>query len=159
MDIYFLDTSALVKRYVEEIGSDWVLRCCQPKQDNALIISQATTVEVVATLCRKAREQNLKQRISEAERDRLIALFRKDTQSQYIVIPVTSFIYTEAGSLCRLHRLRAYDAIQLACALLVRQKLATLDIQAPVFVSADTELLSIAHDAGLSTADPTETAT
>ena len=67
MNIYFLDTSALVKRYVTEIGSDWIMEHCQSEQDNVLIISQATSVEIIATFCRKAREQNLKQRISEAD--------------------------------------------------------------------------------------------
>jgi len=154
MDIYFFDTSALVKRYVTEAGSDWVMTRCQPKQDTMLIISQATLVEVVATFCRKAREQNIKQSISETERDRIISLFREDTQRQYIVIPVTPFIYTQAGDLCRFHKLRAYDAIQLTCALLVHKKLATLAIQAPIFVSSDIELLTIAHEAGLNIENP-----
>jgi len=154
MDIYFLDTSALVKRYITEIGSDWIMEHCQSEQDNVLIISQATLVEVIATFCRKAREQNLKQRISETERDRIISLFRKDAQHQYIVIPVTSLIYTQAGDLCRFHRLRAYDAIQLACALLVREKLTGLGTYVPIFVSADIELLHIAQETGLSVKNP-----
>jgi predicted nucleic acid-binding protein len=154
MKIFFLDTSVLVKRYVVEPGSSWVIEQCQPALDNLLIISQATLVEAVATFCRKAREQNLQQRIHETERDQNITLFRKDTQRQYVVVPVTSSIYTQAGDLCRTHRLRAYDAVQLACALLIRNKLSELEIQAPVFVSADTELLAIADSVGLSVENP-----
>ena len=67
---------------------------------------------------------------------------------------VTSTIYTYAGDLCRLHRLRAYDAVQLACALVIRNKLAVLGIQAPTFVSADAELLNIANIEGLSIENP-----
>lgn len=154
MKIFFLDTSVLVKRYVVESGSDWVVEQCQPALDNLLIISQAALVETVATFCRKAREQNLQQRIDKAERDQNIALFRRDTQRQYVVVPVTSSIYTRAGDLCRTHRLRAYDAVQLACALLVRDKLAPLGIQAPIVVSADTELLTIASTEELSIENP-----
>lgn len=108
----------------------------------------------MAAFCRKASEQNLQQRIDKAERDQNIALFRRDTQRQYVVVPVTSSIYTRAGDLCRTHRLRAYDAVQLACALLVRDKLAVLGIQAPIFVSADTELLTIASTEELSIENP-----
>jgi uncharacterized protein len=151
---YFLDTSALVKRYVSEPGSEWVIAQCQQEADNTIIISQATLVEAVATFCRKAREQDLNQRITEVDRDRNIMLFRQDTQRQYNLVRVTDTIYTHAGDLCRFHRLRAYDAVQLICALEVRNKLAALGILAPTFVSADTELLNMAKAEGLSIENP-----
>ena len=156
MGIYFLDTSALVKNYVSESGSDWVIAQYHLKRDHTLIISQATLVEAIASFCRKARDQNINQRISEAERDRIIALFRQDTQRRYCVARVTSAIYIFAGDLCRVHKLRAYDAIQLACALVVRKKLADIDVEAPTFVSADIELLNIAHEEGLSIINPVQ---
>ena len=156
MGSYFLDTSALVKRYVTEPGSEWVEMRCRPAAENTIIISQATLVEAVATFCRKAREQNISQRISEADRDWNITLFRQDVRQQYNVVRVTSTIYSRAGDLCRLHRLRAYDAVQLACTLAVRSKLAALGIQAPTFVSADTDLLDIASAEGLSIENPND---
>lgn len=63
-------------------------------------------------------------------------------------------MYTRAGDLCRVHRLRTYDAVQLACALAVRDKLAAIGAQAPVFVSADNDLLDIAQNEGLSIKNP-----
>ena len=154
MGTYFLDTSAVVKRYVTELGSGWMIAQCQQGADNTIIISQATLVEAIATFCRKAREQNLSQRISETDRDRNIMLFRQDAQRQYSLVQVTDSIYTSAGDLCRYHRLRAYDAVQLACALQVRNKLAALGIVAPTFVSADVELLNIAKAEGLIVENP-----
>ena len=154
MAIYFFDTSALVKRYVTEPGSAWMIAQCQTEADHIITISQATLVEAVATFCRKAREQNLDQRIDEADRDRCIRLFRQDAQRQFTVVRVTATVYTRAGDLCRFHRLRAYDAVQLACALEVRDILAALEIQAPTFVSADAELLNIADAEGLSIENP-----
>lgn len=154
MGIYFFDTSALVKRYVAELGSDWVIAQCQSEADHTIIISQATLVEVVATFCRKERELNANQRISETDRDWNITLFRQDVRHQYSVVRVTNAIYTRAGDLCRLHRLRAYDAVQLACALVVRNKLAALGTPIPTFVSADAELLNIASTEGLSIENP-----
>jgi predicted nucleic acid-binding protein len=65
-----------------------------------------------------------------------------------------SYLRDDTGDLCRFHRLRAYDAVQLACALEVRNKLAALGILAPTFVSADTELLNIAKAEGLIIENP-----
>jgi predicted nucleic acid-binding protein len=46
------------------------------------------------------------------------------------------------------------DAVQLACALETRNKLAALEIPTLTFVSADTELLSMANAEGLSIENP-----
>ncbi len=35
MAIYFLDTSAIVKRYIAERGQGWVLSLCDPAQLSA----------------------------------------------------------------------------------------------------------------------------
>ncbi len=154
MGALFFDTSALVKRYVTESGSGWVRTQCRSEAGHTIIISQATLVEVVATFCRKARELNANQLINIDDRDTYIALFRQDVRKQYNVARVTTSIYTLAGDLCRLHRLRAYDAVQLACALETRNKLAALEISALTFVSADTELLNMAFAEGLSVENP-----
>ena len=72
---------------------------------------------------------------------------------------VDNALYTVVGDLCRSHRLRAYDAIQLACAVAVRKD--ALVAQPPeaelpdfIFVSADRGLLSIAHTEGLIIENP-----
>ena len=154
MGIYFLDTSALVKRYVTEPGSNWVILHCKPDAGHTIIISQATLVEAVAALCSKVRTTDVRQRISEADRDYNISLFRQDVQRQYNIVQVNSATYTSAGDLCRVHKLRAYDAIQLACVLYVRTTLAPLGI-APTFISSDSELLKIAQVEGLGIGNPT----
>ena len=105
MGSYYLDTSAVIKRYVDEIGSGWLTALCQPSAEHTIVISQVTLVEAVAAFCRKAREQQLNQRVSEAERDRIIRSFRRDTQKQYNMVRVASTIYTQAGELCRIHKL------------------------------------------------------
>lgn len=153
MGAYFLDTSALIKRYVTEIGSEWTTSLCEPLTGNTIIISQTTLTEAVASFCRKAREQNLHHRISETERDQIITRFRGDARRQYNVVRVTSAVYTQAGDLCRTHKLRAYDAIQFACVLKIRATLAPLNI-APIFVSADIDLLNVAQTVGLDIANP-----
>jgi predicted nucleic acid-binding protein len=96
MAIYFLDTSAIVKRYITEPGQSRVLSLCDAVQQHELYISQAELVEVVATICRRAREQS----ISLSERDRLISVFRQDCKTSYNMWPVTTEVYEAAGNLC-----------------------------------------------------------
>ena len=64
---------------------------CHREQANIIYISQAALVEVVAAICRKAREQN----ITDSERDELINTFaRQDSQHAYIIFwPVTTPLY------------------------------------------------------------------
>jgi predicted nucleic acid-binding protein len=149
MAVYFLDTSALVKRYVAETGSAWVTALCDPAAGHIIVISQAALVEAVATLCRKAHDGT----ISPHDRDRLIAVFHRDVRRSYSLERVTTAVYIRAGDLCRIHRLRAYDAVQLACAVTLRDKSVALGVS-PLFASADTALLSFAAAEGLATDNP-----
>ena len=154
MGVLFLDTSALVKRYLPETGSAWMISQCQPSTAHSIVISQATLVEAVATLCRKAREINPAQRITLEERDRLILFFRRNASERYNIIDVTPSLYSEAGDLCCIHHLRAYDAVQLACAIVARKRLISSGEPAPIFVSADDKLLDIARAEGFAVENP-----
>ncbi|MBV9706624.1 MAG: type II toxin-antitoxin system VapC family toxin [Chloroflexi bacterium] len=150
MASYFLDTSAIVKRYVPEQGQSLITTLCDPSQDHQLYISQAALVEVVAAICRRVHDRS----ITVSDRDRLIDAFRSDSQKAYSIQVVTTTIYTSAGNLCRSHRLRAYDAVQLACALRLRDKALLRQGPAPIFVCADNNLTTIATVEGLSVENP-----
>jgi len=52
---YYLDTSALVKRYAREQGSAWVRMLLDPSARHALYTIRLTGPELVAALARKAR--------------------------------------------------------------------------------------------------------
>ncbi|MGO8947823.1 MAG: type II toxin-antitoxin system VapC family toxin [Ktedonobacterales bacterium] len=110
MSTYFLDTSALVKRPVAEPGHAWIESLCDPATGNTVAI-----VEMSATLARLVRENP--PRLSMTDRDTLITYFDLLIQSDYVVVLVNRAIFTRAAALCRIHPLRAYDAVQLACAL------------------------------------------
>ena len=150
MGIYFLGTSALVKRYIFEPGQAWISSLCNPLQGNGLYLAQVTRVEAVATICRKAREKH----ITIAERDRLIDTFRLDSQESYNIWPVNNQIYDAAGDLCRTHPLRAYDAVQLACVLALRTFSQLNQVAEPTFISADARLLEIAISEKLKVENP-----
>jgi uncharacterized protein len=152
----FLDTSALVKRYITEPGSVWMTAQCQPGAKNTVIISQAAHIEAVATFCRKARAINPVLRITLDKRDELISVLRQDIRDEYESVNVTKTIYKVAGDLCRIHQLRAYDAVQLVCALTMRTKLINSGLSAPRFVSADNKLLDIASMEGFTVENPND---
>src|SRR5947209_18217599 len=99
MATYFLDTSALAKRYVPEQGQGWIMALCDPAQGHELYISQAALVEVVAAICRRTREQS----ITIAERDRLIEAFRQDCQNTALPHQESDFACFKKH-LCWLHR-------------------------------------------------------
>ncbi len=150
MGTYFFDTSAIVKRYCLERGQSWVRGLCNLLQGHVLFISQATLVEVVTAFCRKACLRD----ISISQRDDFIDAFRTDCESSYIIEPVTDAIYTAAGNLCRVHNLRAYDAIQLTCALNIRQEALADQTPSPIFVCADKRLVEFACAEGIAADNP-----
>lgn len=150
MAIYFLDSSAVVKRYFPEHGHMWITSLCDPARGHNLNIAQSALVEVVAALCRRERERS----ITLAERDALITFFRQDSKENYNIWPMNSDLYNAAGDLCRSHRLCAYDAVQLACALALRQYTSVNQAPEPIFVCADFDLLDIAGVEGLQVENP-----
>ena len=151
---YFLDTSAIVKRYASfEAGHFWVDALCAAAAGNVIFASDVAVVEVVAAFCRMARTQP--PRLSEARRNQLIALFRAhDGASTYAFVAVDHLLCERAADLCLTHPLRAYDAVQLACALVIRDQAAAARLPPPTFVSADIELLAAAVAEGLTIENP-----
>src|SRR5437588_11483345 len=150
MAMYFLDSSAVVKRYFPEQGHRWIDALCNAAQGHEIYMAQPALVEVVAALCRREREGS----ITLAERDALIHVFRQDSKESYNIWPVTTDLYTSAGDLCRSHRLRAYDAVQLACTLALREYTLANHVSELIFVCADVSLLDIAGVEGLQVENP-----
>ena len=151
VNAYFLDTSALVKRYVPEIGSDWILSITDPATDNHLAISQITWVEVHSAFARRLRDRSL----SAQRFDLIVQKVREDFENEYRVIDVDQTLIETATELVMQHPLRAYDSVQLASAL--RFQSTTLLSQPEtqlIFVSADNRLLDIAQSEGLATDNP-----
>jgi hypothetical protein len=58
--------------------------------------------------------------------------------------------------LCHTHPLRAYDAVQLACAFQARDDAQVVGVTPPVFVCADTNLLASAAAEGMGVDNPND---
>jgi len=52
---YFFDSSTLVKRYVYETGTAWVLSVTDPTVGHSIYVARITGVEVVSALTRQTR--------------------------------------------------------------------------------------------------------
>lgn len=114
--ILYLDTSALVKLYAEESGSDEVREVV--KEARATAVSEICYVEARSALARREREGSL----SEQEHDLAVEQLRHDFEEVYVLRLVTGGIVSLAGELTRRHALRAYDAVHLATALDLREE-------------------------------------
>ena len=55
MSHYYLDSSALVKRYLTEVGSTWISTLIDPQADHTIVVSELTQVEVAAALSARHR--------------------------------------------------------------------------------------------------------
>ncbi len=150
MTTYYVDSSALVKRYVNETGSSWVQTLCDPAAGHVLALAHIGLVEVAAALGVKERQGILPSKI----RDALIHDLQQDARRQYWLIDVDHPIITQAIALTRRQKLRGYDAVHLAAALFLQATLTTQGLLPPTLISADTELLTAAGAEGLAVENP-----
>lgn len=114
MSSYYLDSSALVKRYASEAGTGWVRRLTDSTSENDILISEITVAEVAAALSAKQRPPD---GISLESRDRALSIFLQECHEHYLLLAVDRATIDLAVDLCLRHPLRGYDAVQLATAL------------------------------------------
>ena len=139
----FLDTSALVKYYHPEEGTEEVTRVVQERNARHYI-SRLGIVEAQHAFAMKLRTGAITETDFEGLRQRLL---RDLAQGQFQHVRVTELHYREAERLIvayRRRRCRTLDALQLAVALdLYRRSLTEY------FMCADTRLCETAQEEGL----------
>jgi predicted nucleic acid-binding protein len=147
--IDYLDSSALVKRYMAETGSAWIqARCNDPVRTIATV--DLSRIEVAAAFAAKLRGKFITQTEYQEARTKLVA----DAQKRYFLIPATTQRVDEAIELTARHKLRGYDAVHLACALYLNRALLEDDLSPLTLVAADDDLLKAAQTEGLETENP-----
>ena len=138
MTDYYLDASALVKRYADEQGSDWIRQITDSRSANTILLAEVTLEEVAAALAAKQRASG---GISQRQRDRALSLFLQDCDEHFLLVPVDRTVIDRAVELTQRYRLRGYDAIQLATAWVAGETLESGNLPSPVFVAGDDDLL------------------
>ena len=142
----YLDTSALIKLYVEEEGTEQVVAITDDFDSVQIIILDITLIEARSAVRRRQREGD----ISGADADRILDRIEDDTSSSFLVQPSTSAVIEGAARLIDRHPLRAYDALQLAGCLVIRD----IVPGALTFVCADARLCGAAELEGLTVLNP-----
>jgi len=104
----YFDTSALIKRYVDEPGRREVLRLLRR---NDCVTSAVLPVEVRSALRRRVSEGTL-------DEDRIPAILKRLTADRafWTFVEVSSEVLAAAETLAAAHPLRALDAIHVASA-------------------------------------------
>jgi uncharacterized protein len=148
--VYYLDTSALVKRYAREQGSSWVTSITDPASGHEIYTVLLTGPELIAALFRKARTQT----ISEQQASQAASIFKVDYQSLYLIIDVTFALADAAMTLAERQGLRGYDAVHLAAAVLMQRDRNAYGLPPLVFVSADDAQVKAALREGLVVDNP-----
>lgn len=144
---YYFDSSALVKKYLQESGSAWVITLFAIQEQHELYLAHVAGPELLAAFQRKIRTKE----ISRLKGIRAAKTFRSEWQTQFEIFELTSTIVERAMDLVEQHQLRSYDAVHLATAIEVNVWRLSVDMPAATFVSADLEQLRAADALGLAT--------
>jgi len=136
--ILYLDSSALVKRYIAEVGSedvnDWI---GQADLVSTCLVSRA---EVSAAIARSSKLLVL----SPDDALRAVNAFRAEWED-FLRLPVTETLIKQADILAWEYGLRGYDSIHLAAALLWKDAIG----EPIVLATYDRQLWAAASRAGL----------
>jgi predicted nucleic acid-binding protein len=136
--IHFLDSSVVVKRYVDEGGSDLVSTFLRGRK--TLVVSRLVEVEVPLAFARRARRGDFPIEEARAHTEELL-----DDLQSFKVAEVRPRTLALARELGWKHGLRAYDAVHLATAVQVRNEMGV----ALTFWGADVALNRAAQAEGL----------
>ena len=138
--ILYLDTSALVKRYFKEPYSDEILS--KWMEASEIITSSVAYAETLASFYRKKRETGLKDSLIR----KIAELFRVDWNS-FIRVEVRDELNEYIDRAIVKHPLRGFDAIHLASAMIMHERLG----REFIFACFDNSLVKAAKTEGIKT--------
>jgi predicted nucleic acid-binding protein len=116
--VIYLDTSSLVKLYVEEEDSSEV--CDLVKSSSVAATSLVAYAEARAAFARRFREKAF----TPTQYKQLISCLHEDWVN-YLIMRVTKELIRVAGDLAEKHSLKGFDAIHLSSAVALCEELST----------------------------------
>lgn len=150
MAAFYLDTSAVLKRYTQERGTAWLQRLTDPRARHLLYTVRLTGPEMIAAVYRKARMGE----IGLVDARNAANAFRQHWRHEYAIIEVSVATADRAMNIAEQHSLRGYDAVHLAATLEMQVERARRGMPPLTFISADAEQLRAAVAEGLPVDDP-----
>jgi uncharacterized protein len=146
VSFHFLEATAFVKLFVQEPGTDALIRMLETVEDNRKLISASTPLEVYAAIRRRERAGD----ISAADAAQALETLRLES-ARTVQQPLNPAVLESARQLIDRTVLRWPEALQLGVALTARDMFRGTAI---LFVSASPQLLLAARGEGLETLDP-----
>lgn len=150
MNAYFLDSSATVKRFSVETGTNFIIELFKPSNRHIIYVSEIQLAEVISALSRQKRGGFL----SSDQFNRANRRFRRTFKKRCRKLAADISLIEQAADLAEKYFLRGYDAVQLATALEVEKTRQTAGASSIIFVSADNALNQAAASEGLMVENP-----
>ena len=149
MALYYLETSALVKLYVQEPGTERLLRLASRGSNHRFAVLPLARVEFHSAIRKRQRLGDVENLVA----NQLIARFEQHMETKFVRQGLSDSVLDTATGLVDRYPLRAYDAVQLAGCVALKM---TSRGEEPAFVCADAQLLRAAESEGLQFMDPCE---
>ena len=146
MSFYFLEATAFVKLFIQEPGTDALIRLMETVEDNRKLISASTPLEVYAAIRRRERAGDITADSAVAA----LEVLRQES-ARTVQQPLNPAVLESARQLLDRTALRWPQALQLGAVLAARDMFKGAEI---VFVSSSPALLEAAKGEGLETIDP-----
>lgn len=146
MSCYFLESTAFAKLFVQEAGTDTLIRLMETVEDNRKLIAASAPLEVYAAIRRRERAGA----ISAQDANAALEILRLEA-ARMVQEPLNPAVLEAARQLLDSTGLRWPDALQLGAALVAREMFQGTEI---IFVSASQLLLEAARAEGFNTIDP-----
>ncbi len=146
MSCYFLEATAFAKLFVQEQGTDELIRLMEAVEDNRKLISASTPLEVYAAIRLRERSGAISAENATAALD----ILRLEA-ARMVQEPLNPAVLEAARQLLDRTTLRWPDTLQLAAAIVARDMFQGTEI---IFVSSSTQLLEAAKAEGFHTLDP-----
>jgi predicted nucleic acid-binding protein len=148
VSFYFLETTAFIKLFVRETGTDALIGLMEETEDNRKLISASTPLEIYSAIRRRQRAGDI------AQEDAASALSVLRLESARMVQqPLNPAVLEAARQILDRTTLRWPDALQLGAALAARDMFQGTEI---AFVSASAHLLEAAANEGFKVLDPAQ---
>jgi predicted nucleic acid-binding protein len=147
---YFLESTAFAKLFVQEQGTEALIRLMEAVEDNRKLISASTPLEVYAAVRRRERTGDI------SPEDAIAALdILRIEAARMVQQPLNPAVLEAARQLLDRATLRWPDTLQLGAALVAREMFQGTEI---IFVSASPQLLEAAKAEGFHALDPAKEA-
>jgi uncharacterized protein len=146
VNCYFFESTAFAKLFVQEPGTDALIRLMETIEDNRKLIAASAPLEVYAAIRRRERAGD----ISPENAAAAFEILRVEA-ARMVQEPLNPAVLEAARQLLDRTRLRWSDALQLGAALVAREMFRGTEI---IFVSASPMLLDSARSEGFLALNP-----